>query len=72
MVVPFLWRTNKQRYSLQGEICPACAQAMFPPREVCPHCRQPTHSKVTVKIPTLLLAPAPAISTAQIAVAGDD
>ena len=38
MAVPNLWRTKKQRYSLQGEICPACQNALFPPRQVCPYC----------------------------------
>lgn len=34
------WRTQRQRYSLTGEICPACAEHIFPPRDVCPHCRE--------------------------------
>jgi hypothetical protein len=41
MAVPNLWRTKKQRYRLQAEVCPTCSQAVFPPREICPHCRQP-------------------------------
>ncbi len=40
MVIPTLWRTKKQRYSLQGEICPECHNAIFPPREVCPYCNR--------------------------------
>lgn len=40
MAVPNLWRTKQQRYRLQAEVCPVCTQAVFPPREVCPHCRQ--------------------------------
>ena len=38
MAVPNLWRTKNQRYRLQGEICPACSNAVFPPRQVCPRC----------------------------------
>lgn len=38
MAVPILWRNRKQRYSLEGEVCPACTRAVFPPREVCPYC----------------------------------
>ena len=41
MAVPTLWRTKQQRYSLIGEKCPSCTNAMFPPRKVCPHCGQP-------------------------------
>jgi hypothetical protein len=40
MAVPNLWRTKKQRYRLQAEVCPTCVQVVFPPREICPHCRQ--------------------------------
>ncbi len=38
MAVPTLWRTKQQRYNLVGEKCPACTNAVFPPRKVCPHC----------------------------------
>ena len=38
MAVPNMWRTRKQRYNLQGELCPSCTSAIFPPRKVCPHC----------------------------------
>lgn len=38
MAVPNMWRTKNQRYRLQGEICPSCANAVFPPRQVCPRC----------------------------------
>ena len=41
MAVPDLWRTQKQRYALQGATCPHCTSAVFPPRAVCPYCRQP-------------------------------
>lgn len=38
MPIPTLWRTKKARYSLQGEICPACERLVFPPRRLCPYC----------------------------------
>jgi uncharacterized OB-fold protein len=41
MNIASAWRTKKQRYSLQGEVCPDCHQAIFPPRDVCPHCSEP-------------------------------
>lgn len=44
MAVPNLWRTKEQRYRLQGEVCPACNQTVFPPKQVCPHCH---HGAVT-------------------------
>lgn len=41
MAIPNMWRTKKQRYSLQGEVCIHCERAVFPPRQICPHCHQP-------------------------------
>jgi uncharacterized OB-fold protein len=38
MEIPRYWRSNKQRYSLVGEICPHCEAKIFPPRDVCPEC----------------------------------
>lgn len=38
MNVPRYWRTEKTRYGLIGETCLACGKAIFPPRDVCPHC----------------------------------
>lgn len=46
MAVPNLWRTKHQRYRLQAELCATCSQAVFPPREVCPHCRHPMQATV--------------------------
>lgn len=40
MSIPTLWRTTGQRYQLAGEICPACSEYIFPPRDVCPHCTE--------------------------------
>ena len=39
MAVPNLWRTKEQRYRLQGQVCPACSNTVFPPKRVCPHCQ---------------------------------
>jgi uncharacterized OB-fold protein len=38
MAIPILWRTKKERYSLQGEVCPECERLVFPPRRLCPYC----------------------------------
>ncbi|MFA6518057.1 MAG: zinc ribbon domain-containing protein [Candidatus Shapirobacteria bacterium] len=34
------WRTRQQRYLLKAEICDNCSKAIFPPRDVCPHCAE--------------------------------
>jgi uncharacterized OB-fold protein len=34
------WRLNDQRYALKGVRCEGCNQVLFPPREVCPDCRE--------------------------------
>jgi len=38
MDLPRHWRTEKIRYALTGEVCTRCGKAIFPPRDVCPHC----------------------------------
>jgi len=38
MEVPRHWRSQKQRYSLTGEVCLKCQSLVFPPRAVCPVC----------------------------------
>lgn len=40
------WRLKDQRYRLEGEICNGCEQAIFPPRDVCPHCGTNSQRKV--------------------------
>lgn len=32
------WRLRKERYALVGEICEACGNTIFPPRDICPKC----------------------------------
>lgn len=40
MNVPRFWRTERTRYGLVGEVCRACGEPIFPPRDVCPHCTE--------------------------------
>jgi hypothetical protein len=40
MSIPRNWRTRQQRYSLKAEVCLACGETIFPPRDVCPHCAE--------------------------------
>ena len=40
MEIPRHWRLRKQRYGLVGEVCPHCDAKIFPPRDVCPECKQ--------------------------------
>ena len=37
---PRHWRLNKQRYAMVGEICLSCEEVIFPPRDICPNCKQ--------------------------------
>ncbi len=80
MAVPNLWRTKRQRYSLQSETCSACSQAVFPPREICPYCGHAMHGIALDKaqpnlysftlnsLPTTLQA----VTQPCVAVSGDD
>lgn len=72
MAVPNLWRTKHERYSLQGQICAECSQAVFPPRMVCPHCHQPMGTATTTveKNEFVFAMPHPAV--AELKVAADD
>ncbi len=72
MAIPNMWRTKKQRYSLQGDVCTHCERAVFPPRQICPHCHRPmqTHAApapVVFDFNALMTAP-----SAQPAMVGDD
>ncbi|MGC9467937.1 MAG: Zn-ribbon domain-containing OB-fold protein [Anaerolineae bacterium] len=42
------WRLRGQRYRLQGEVCEHCGAAIFPPRDICPECRQPAKTPHTM------------------------
>lgn len=48
MSVARSWRTRRQRYSLVGERCEYCQNAIFPPRDVCPHCAEPAQKEYTM------------------------
>ena len=57
MEIPRHWRLKAQRYRLAGSTCPACGQATFPPRPVCPQC----HSRVSPNTDERLAIPAASI-----------
>ncbi len=40
MGIPRRWRLRKQHYRLTGTRCPRCQSLHFPPRTLCPACRQ--------------------------------
>ncbi len=40
MHIPRYWRVQNQRYNLAGEICKQCGARLFPPRDICPGCRE--------------------------------
>ncbi|HHW86114.1 MAG TPA: hypothetical protein GX400_07890 [Chloroflexi bacterium] len=73
MAIPNMWRTKKQRYSLQGGVCQHCERAVFPPREICPHCHRPMQTTAITMAPVFdfaaLMTPAAAQSAAMV---GDD
>lgn len=81
MAVPVMWRTQKQRYSLQAEVCPHCTNAVFPPRKVCPYCRQPMQAACVDAAAQPVPAPTPGReflytmhipAAAAVAIAADD
>jgi len=47
MQIPRYWRLNQQLYGLVGEVCESCGEKLFPPRDVCPVCRQPASKPFT-------------------------
>lgn len=50
MEVPRIWRLQKQRYTLTGLVCTNCDKKMFPPRRICPNCKDEV--KITSENPT--------------------
>ena len=34
------WRLRGLRYRLEGEKCSHCGEVIFPPRDICPECRE--------------------------------
>jgi len=43
--IPRHWRLKEQRLRLIGEVCENCDEKIFPPRDVCPHCKQLAQKK---------------------------
>lgn len=50
MEVPRIWRQEKEKYRLTGNICPDCETPHFPSRNVCPDCGtvESSYSKAAV------------------------
>lgn len=72
MAIPNMWRTKKQRYNLQGDVCKHCAQAVFPPRQICPHCHKPMQESAAppaIRFEFSALAPSAFVQPAMV---GDD
>jgi uncharacterized protein len=42
------WRLRGQRYRLEGEVCDHCGEVVFPPRDICPACKQPAKEPHTL------------------------
>ncbi len=40
MDIPRYWRLRNQRYHLEGSQCTNCGRFFFPPRQICPVCKQ--------------------------------
>ncbi len=40
MEIPRHWRLTEKRYNLIGESCSQCGKTIFPPRDVCPECKE--------------------------------
>jgi hypothetical protein len=52
------WRLKGQRYRLMGVKCESCGNVMFPPREICPQCREAElKAKIAEKIEVLTFQP---------------
>ncbi|HHY54036.1 MAG TPA: hypothetical protein GYA08_01240 [Chloroflexi bacterium] len=72
MAIPNMWRTKKQRYSLQGDVCQHCERAVFPPREICPHCHKPMQGIAIKVAPIFDFAALMAPAAQPAAMVGDD
>lgn len=47
MEVARFWRSQAQRMRLVGEKCDKCGEYIFPPRDICPRCRQESGTTLT-------------------------
>ena len=73
MAIPVLWRTTKERYSLQGEICPECERLVFPPRRLCPYCgREAQAHKAESRYEFSFVLPQNMSHNVELSAAGDD
>ena len=49
MLVPNYWRSQKERYRLEGSQCPVCGAAMLTKRPICPSCGASTSENIVDK-----------------------
>lgn len=49
MSVPRYWREIPRRYRLEAEKCTTCGKVLYPPRLVCPVCKNRKFEKVVLK-----------------------
>ena len=74
MAIPTTWRTKRQRYSLEGAVCPTCHTTMFPPRKQCVQCSHtPSHLAMSApdqKATYYMVFTMP--QSTEVALAGDD
>lgn len=49
MSVPRYWREIPQRYRLEAGKCKKCGLVLYPPRLICPSCKNRTFDKIILK-----------------------
>ncbi len=49
MSVPRYWREIPQRYRLEAGKCKNCGLVLYPPRLICPQCKNRTFDKIILK-----------------------
>lgn len=49
--IPRIWRNQRQRYTLTGQVCRHCGHLSLSPRAVCPEC-YPADGESTLQLPT--------------------
>ena len=73
MAIPTTWRTKKQRYSLEGAVCPTCHTMMFPPRKQCVQCSHTaSHTDLTAADENNYYMVFIMPQSTEVALAGDD
>lgn len=53
--IPRIWRNQRQRYTLTGQICRHCGHLSLSPRAACPRC-SPTIVEADLWLPEMALA----------------